>query len=230
MTTQTFAEATERVQEAMKETSDLFTKTTASIMDAYNKQMNTGYEFYKKLAETAQNDGKTKWAELVKESTASYQKAVNSTLNLSKEITEKTFSVFAENEWSPLSKKSADAILNIFTKQAEQARDFGAQFLNSLKSEDFLSADSFKKQTARFNELMRESIKESEGSIKDLIAAYNEQASYTQETTKKLMNNIQQQSDSLAKTHAKFTEELMSTLKENKASNGEKQKAAKKTK
>jgi hypothetical protein len=219
-----FAETTERVQEAIKQTSELFTKTTASLIDAYSKQMNTGYEFYKKLAETAQHDGKAKWADMIKESTASYQKAINSTLNLSKEITEKTFSVFSENEWSPLSKKSADAILNIFTKQAEQSRDFGTQFLNSLQKEDVLSTEAFKKQSARFNELMRESIKGSESAIKELIAAYNEQASYTQEATKKLMNNIQQQTDSLAKTHAKFTEELMHTLNGKKASADEKHK------
>src|ERR1035437_2562326 len=219
-----FAETAERVQDAIKQTSELFTKTTASLMEAYNKQLNTGYEFYKKLAETAQHDGKTKWTDMIKESTTSYQKAINSTLNLSKEITEKTFSVFTENEWSPLSKKSADAILNIFTKQAEQAKDFGTQFLNSLKNEDVLSADSFKKQSTRFNELMREGMKSSETNIKELIAAYNEQATYTQEATKKLMNNIQQQTDSLAKTHAKFTEELMSTINSKKSPAAEKQK------
>jgi len=218
-----FAETAERVQDAIKQTSELFTKTTASLMESYNKQLNTGYEFYKKLAETAQHDGKTKFADLIKESTASYQKAINSTLNLSKEITEKTFSVFTENEWSPLSKKSADAILNIFTKQAEQSRDFGTQFLNSLKIEDVLSSETFKKQSARFNELMRESIKSSEIAIKELIAAYNEQSTFTQEATKKLMNNIQQQTDALAKTHAKFTEELMHNLNGKKASTETKQ-------
>jgi hypothetical protein len=225
-----FAETAERVQDAIKQTSELFTKTTASLMESYNKQLNTGYEFYKKLVETAQHDGKTKFADMIKESTASYQKAINSTLNMSKEITEKTFSVFTENEWSPLSKKSADAILNIFTKQAEQSRDFGTQFLNSLKIEDVLSSETFKKQSARFNELMRDSIKSSETAIKELIAAYNEQSTFTQEATKKLMNNIQQQTDALAKTHAKFTEELMHTLNGKKASTEEKAKHTNKRK
>src|ERR1039458_5838331 len=73
-----FAETAERVQDAIKQTSDLFTKTTTSLMDSFNKQMNTGYEFYKKLTETAQHDGKTKWADMIKESTASYQKAISS--------------------------------------------------------------------------------------------------------------------------------------------------------
>ncbi len=207
-----FAETTERVQEALKQTSELFTKTTASLMDSFSKQLGTGYEFYKKLAETAQHDGKTKWTDIIKESTASYQKAIESTLNLSKEIMEKTFSVFTENEWSSLSKENADAILNIFMKQAKQSGEFGTQFLHSLKIEDLLSPEAFKKQSARFNELVRESIKGSENTIKELIAAYNEQSVYTQEAIKKLMNNIQQQTDALAKTHAKFTEELMQTL------------------
>ena len=207
-----FAETTERVQEAFKQTSELFTKTTASLMDIYNKQLGIGYEFYKKLVQVSEHDGKTKWADIFKENTASYQKAINSTLNLSKEIMEKTFSVFTEHEGTPFSKKSADAILNIFTKQAEQSRNFGTQFLDSLKNEDVFSAETFKKQSNRFNELMRESIKGSESTIKELIVAYNEQASYTQEATKKLMTNIQEQTDLLAKTHAKFTEELMQTL------------------
>jgi len=207
-----FAETTQRVQESLKQTSELFTKTTASLMDSFSKQMNTGYEFYKKLAETAQHDGKTKWADMIKESTASYQKAIDSTLNLSKEIMEKTFSIFTENEWSSLSKENADAIINIFTKQAEQSREFGTQFLHSLKIEDVLSAEAFKKQSARFNELMQDSIKGSESAIKMLIASYNEQSVYTQDAIKKLMNNIQQQTDALAKIHAKFTEELMQTL------------------
>ncbi len=207
-----FAETTERVQDAIKQTSELFTKTTASLMDAYSKQLSTGYEFYKKLTETAQHDGKNKWADMIKESTASYEKAINSTLNLSKEIMEKTFSVLTENQWSSLSKENADAILNIFTKQAQQSRDFGTQFLNTLKENEVLSTETFKKHSNRFNELVRESIQSSESAIKELIASYNEQASFTQETTQKLMNNIQQRTDSLAKTHAKFTEELMQTL------------------
>jgi len=230
-----FAETTERVQEALKQTSELFTKTTASLMDSFSKQMNTGYEFYKKLTETAQHDGKTKWADMIKESTASYQKAISSTMNLSKEIMEKTFSVFTENDWSPLSKNSVATIVNIFTKQAEQSRDFGTQFLHSLQNEDVLSAESFKKQSARFNELMQSSIKGSESAIKELIASYNEQAVYTQEATKKLMNHIQMQTDLLAKTQAKFTEELMQTLTEKVtkdrgqgASDKEKQPSAKK--
>src|ERR1035437_8768817 len=199
-----FAETTERVQEAFKQTSELFTKTTASLMDIYNKQLGIGYEFYKKLVQVSEHDGKTnrslslrEWAGIFKENTASYQKAINSTLNLSKEIMEKTFSVFTEHEGTPFSKKSADAILNIFTKQAEQSRNFGTQFLDSLKNEDVFSAETFKKQSNRFNELMRESIKGSESTIKELIVAYNEQASYTQEATKKLMTNIQEQPDSL---------------------------------
>ena len=208
-----FAETTERVQDAIKQTSELFTKTTASLMDAYNKQLSTGYEFYKKLTETAQHDGKTKWADMIKESTASYEKTINSTMNLSKEIMEKTFSVFTKQELAPLSKENADAILNIFTKQAEQSRDFGTQFLHSLKIEDVFSSETFKKQSARFNELMQGSIQRSESAIKELIMSYNEQSVYTQEATKKLMNHIQMQTDLLAKTQAKFTEELMQTLK-----------------
>jgi hypothetical protein len=214
-----FAETTERVQDALKETSELFTKTTASLIDSFSTQMNTGYEFYKNLAETGQwasipsgHDGKTKWTDIIKESTASYQKAISNTLNLSKEIMEKTFPVFTENKWMPLSKKSADAILNIFTKQAEQTREFGTQFLESLQNEDGFSAEGFEKQSGLFNKLMSESIKGSETVIKELIAAYNEQAVYTQEATKKLMTNIQQQTEPLAKTHAKFTEELLHTL------------------
>jgi len=207
-----FAETTERVQDALKETSELFTKTTASLIDSFSKQMNAGYGFYKNLTETVQPDGKTKWTDLIKESTASYQKAISSTLNLSKEIMEKTFPVFTENQWMPLSKKSADAILNIFTKQAEQTSEFSTQFLESLQNEDGFSAEAFKKQSGLFNDLMRESIEGSESAIKELIAAYNEQAVYTQEATKKLMTNIQQQTEPLAKTHAKFTEELLHTL------------------
>jgi len=208
-----FAETTEQVQEAIKQSSELFTKTTASLIDSFSKQMNTGHEFYKKLAETAQLDGKsTNWSDMIKDNAVTYQKTINSTMNLSKEIMEKTFSVFTENEWTPLSKKSADMILNIFSKQAEQSRNFGTQFLESLKNEEVLSPQAFKKQSERFNEMMRENIKNSESSIKELVSAYNEQASYTQEATKKLMHNIQQQTDSLIRTQAKFTEELMPTL------------------
>jgi hypothetical protein len=196
-----FAETTERVQDAIKQTSELFTKTTASLMDAYNKQLSTGYDFYKKLTETAQHDGKTKWTEMIQESTASYQKAISGTLTLSKEIMEKTFSVFTEKEWSSFSKENADAILNIFTKQAQQSQEFGTQFLHSLKIEDVLSPEAFKKQSARFNELVRDSIKGSESTIKELMEVYNEQSVYTQDAIKKLMNNIQQQTDLLAKTH-----------------------------
>ena len=209
-----FAETTERVQEAMKQTSELFTKTTTSLIDAYSKQLNTGYEFYKKMTETALPDGKTKWADLIKESNVPYQKAINSSLNMSKEIMEKTFSVFTEIEWSPLSKRSVVSILNIFTKQAEQSRDFGTQFLNSLQNEEILSPEVFKKQSDRFNELMSGSIKGSESVIKELVAAYNEQSSFTQEATKKLMNNIQQQTEMVAQTREKFVEELMDTLNE----------------
>ncbi len=226
MPTKIFSEATERVQEAIKESSELFTKTTASLMDAYTKQLSTGYEFYKKLAETAQHDGKGQMADLIKEGTASYQKAVNSTMELSKEILEKTFSVFSEKEWSPLSKKSADAILNIFIKQAEQSRDFGTQFLNSLQKEDILNPEAFKKHAARFNDMMHDSIKGSETTIKGLISAYNDQATYTQEAAKKLLNKIQQQTDALAKMHASFTEELMHTVN-NKKSAGESGKRSK---
>lgn len=224
MSTETFSEATERVQNAFKETSELFTKTTTSLMDAYSKQLNTGYEFYRKLAETAKSeDGKAKWEDMIKEGTASYQKAINNTLTLSKEIMVKTFSVFTEKEWSPLSKKSTDAILNIFTKQAEQSRDFGTQFLQALEKGEVLSTEALKKHSDRFNELMQEIMKGSETAIKELIASYNEQASYTQEATKKLMTNIQQQTDSLAKTHAKFTEELVSTLNKKRTPADEKQ-------
>jgi vacuolar-type H+-ATPase subunit H len=227
MPTKNFTEATERVQEAIKETSDLFTKTTASLMDAYSKQLSTGYEFYKKLAESAQHDGKAQWSDLLKEGTASYQKAVNTTMDLSKEILEKTFSVFTEHEGSPLSKKSADAILNIFLKQAEQSRDFGTQFLNSLQKEDLFTADGFNKYVKRFNDMMHDSIKGSEATIKGLIAAYNDQAVYTQEASKKLLNKIQQQSDALAKMNAQFTEELVHTLNNMKAA-GETGKRSKK--
>ena len=207
-----FAETTERVQDALKQTSELFTKNTASLIDSFSKQMNTGFEFYKSLTGTAQHDGKTKWAELIKESTASYLKAISSTLNLSKEIIEKTFPVITENEWSPLSKKSTDVILNIFAKQAEQTREFGTRFLEAFQNEDGFSAEGFEKQSGLFNKLISESLKGSETVIKELIASYNEQAVYTQEATKKLMTNIQQQTEPIAKTHAKFTEDLMHTL------------------
>ena len=227
MTTQTFSDSKERVQEAIKEASELFTKNTASLMDSFSKQMNTGYEFYKKLAETAKHDGKDKWTDIIKESAASCEKAINSTLNLSKEIMEKTFSVFTEKEWSPLSKKSAEAILNIFTKQAEQSKAFGTQFLQAMQEKEILSPETFRKQSARFNELMGERIKGSENAIKELIELYNEQASYTQEATKKLMNNIQQQVDAFAKTHQKFTEDLMNTMNENKTSVDQKHKQTK---
>lgn len=228
MADQTFSGPAEQVQNAFKQSSELFAKTTASLMDAYSKQMNTGYEFYKKLTDSTPwgslipsgQDGKTQWTDLIKESTASYQKVINNSIDLSEKIMEKTVEAFTENEWSPLSKKSADAILNIFTRQAEQSRDFGKHFLDALQNEELLSPGSFKKQSSLFNELMSKSIKSSEHNIKEMIETYNEQASHSQEATKKLMANIQQQTDALAKTQAKFTEELTHTLSAKKASAG----------
>lgn len=214
MITQPFSETTERIQKAFKETSELFTKTTASLMDSYSKQMNTGYDFYKKLAETAKYDGKTTWTDRIKESTASSEKAINSTLNLSKEMMEKIFSEFSEKEWIPISKQRSDAILTIFKKQAEQSLEFGKQFLQAMQQKEILSPETLRKQSVRFNELMRESIKSSENAISEMIASNNEKASYTEEVVKKLMKNIQNQLNELDKIHVKFTEDIMSTVKE----------------
>lgn len=223
MSTKTFSETQEKVNKAFKETSDLFTKTTSSLMDSYSEQMNKGYEFYKKITETAKHDGKDKWAYMTKDSADFFEKAINNTLNLSKEIVEKTFSVFSEKEWSSLSKKSVDDILDVFAKHAEQSRDFGVQFLEAMEKGEVLSPETFKKQSDRFNKLINESIHDSGSTIKDLIASYNKQASFTAETNKKLMNNIQQQMNSLAKAHQKFTEDLTSIIKEKQASSDKNQ-------
>lgn len=218
MSTKTFSETQEKVNKAFKETSDHFTKNTSLLMDSYSEQMNKGYEFYKKMTEAAKHDGKDKWEDMTKDSADFFEKAITSTSKLSKEIMEKTFSVFSEKEWSSLSKKSIDEILNIFTKQAEQSRDFGVQFLDVMEKDEVLSPENFKKQSDRFNKLINESIHDSGSTIKELIASYNGQASFTQEANKKLMNNIHQQMDSLAKAHQKFTEDLTSIIKEKQAS------------
>lgn len=223
MSTKTFSETQEKVNKAFKETSDLFIKTSSSLMDSYSEQMNKGYEFYKKMTEAAKHDGKDKWEDMTKDSADFLEKAITSTSKLSKEIMEKTFSVFSEKEWSSLSKKSIDEILNIFTKQAEQSRDFGVQFLEVMEKGEVLSPENFKKQSDRFNKLINESIHNSGSTIKDLIASYNKQASFTQEANKKLMNNIQQQMDLLAKAHQKFTEDLTSIIKEKQASSDKNQ-------
>jgi hypothetical protein len=218
MSTQPFSETKERVQEALKETSELISKTNASLMDSYNKQMAAGLEFYKKLSEKAKNEGADKWTDIIKESTASSEKAIKNAMNQSKESMEKIVAAFSSKEWSPLSKKSADDIQNIFTKQAEQSRDFGTQFLQAMQQENILSPEAFIKQSERFSELMSKSIKSSESTIKELIASYNEQTSSTQEASKNLMNHIQKQVDALAKTHQNFTEEMMNSLNKNKTS------------
>lgn len=212
MSTQTFTESTKRAKETFEENATFFTNTTNLLMDTFNKQMNSGYEFYNQMTETIQMNDMANLETIFKDNAEIYQKVIKRNFELSKEIVDQFFSPFVEKDWSPISSKNTKAILSIFNKQIDQSQTFANDFLLNLQKQDILSNDEFKKYSTRYNELMQESIKDSEKAINEMIKAYKKSAPYSEKSAKDLIADIQQQTELFIKTQTKFSEELMSTL------------------
>lgn len=218
----TFANAAEQMQEAFKSTADIYKQASLSILEAYNKQLATSAEWYNNFVESALKTDFSKnygtASDLLKKNMENYQRTLAETSKLSKEVTEKIFRSWSEEEsFMPISKEVSDAVLSIFKKQAELFSESGKQFLNTYNKEENLKASS-----EQFKNLVSSAIKTSEQTIKNLMETYNKEAEFTQKASEQLLSSITKQFDVLTEMNTKLFNDAFKNFEQEKKTTYEK--------
>ncbi|MBI4930258.1 MAG: hypothetical protein HY841_05815 [Bacteroidetes bacterium] len=215
----TFANAAEQMQEAFKTTTDIYKKASLSILEAYNQQLSTSAEWYTNfVGGTLKTDFSKNYgvaSDLWKKNLDSYQQTLAETSKLSKEVTEKIFRSWSEEEsfFSPVSKEVIEAVLSIFKKQSELFSDSGTQFLNTLTKENNL-----KNYSEQFKNILGSTIKTSGQTIKNLVENYNKEAQFTQKASEQLLNSITKQFDAVAEMNTKLFNDTLKNFEQEKKS------------
>lgn len=216
-TEKTFVNAAEQMQQAFKSTADIYKQASLSILEAYNKQLSTSAEWYNNLVGSAPKTDFSKnygaASDLWKKNLESYQQTLTETSKLSKEVTEKIFRAWSEEEsFLPLSKEVSDAVFSIFKKQASLFSDSGAQFLNAIYKEENLKASS-----EQYKNLLSNSIKTSEQTIKNLMETYNKEAEFSQKASEQLLGSITKQFDALTEMNTQLFNDSLKNFEKDKS-------------
>ncbi|MBI3501173.1 MAG: hypothetical protein HY063_05205 [Bacteroidetes bacterium] len=214
----TFASAAEQMQEAFKSTADIYKQASLSILEAYNKQLSTSAEWYNNfVGSTLKTDFSKNYeaaSDLLKKNMENYQRTLTETSKLSKEVTEKIFRSWSEEEsfFSPVSKEVTEAVLSIFKKQSALLNESGAQFLSTIYKEENLKASS-----EQFKGLMGSAIKTSEQTIKNLIDTYNKEAEFTQKASEQLLRSITKQFDAITEMNTQLFNDSLKNFEQEKS-------------
>lgn len=217
MENKTFNLIEEKINKNVEETMKWFTETGTLISDAYNKQLQLGFQFSNKIMASISGTENSpvkffeKNIELFKTNLTKYNA-------LAKEMIVNSFDLSSKPADKEKIEKSVDIFKRIATAISETINEQNKVF-TELNEKYFASVtnqfkdSNIKEFSDKLQGILKENVKISEISIKKIIDSYTSKSDFSSDANKKLIDEINNLIDSTTKTTMDFWSKMPENMK-----------------
>jgi len=207
----------ENFKKKVDETTKWFTETGSLMTDAYNKQLQMGFDFYNTLMKTA-GISENSPSKFLEKNIELFKSNISKYSNLSKDMLKNSFDLSFINN----SKKDATAGFDVFkniagvisdtlNKQSVLLTELNQKYFDSISKE--FKVTNIKEFSQKLEEILKENLKKSKETGEKILASYTEKADFSKEANKKLLSEMNSIIDTTTKTILDFWTKIPKMMK-----------------